>query len=245
MFDMLSITELDQLLEQFSVPMFVIERRSAGHDFHMVGLNSALEELAEQPRSSLVGRSISKIAPIGLPDDARQRYMECVTSKKTVRFAYVFVHEDREVRWEATLQYAQSPEAHDRVIATAIQVPQERALLQDRLAFEDVRYYSTIADLQLENLNNAFSSVSQEAQVTPIDEERIMRLHAVCCTIQRSVADIKDIVKRAQTRHAMQAARGISLETLEEPPLECSSRSMGTIRALVKAGASEPVWPER
>jgi PAS domain-containing protein len=244
MFNTLPISELDQLLGQFSVPMFVIERRACGQDFHMVALNAALEELAEQPRSEIIGRSISEIAPLGMPDDAHEHYMKCVTSKTTVHFAYVFLHQDREVRWNTTLQYAQSPEASDRVIATAIQVPQERALLQDRLAFEDVRYYSSIADLQLENLNNAFSSVSQEAHVTPIDEERIMRLHAVCCTIQRSVADIKDIVKRAQVRHAKQAAQGNAIAT-GEPHRVCSSQSMGTVRALVNASAVDPRWTNR
>ena len=237
MFRTLSIAQLDHLLSQFSVPMFVIERSAPGNDFHMVGLNPALEELAGQPRSELVGRSISEFAPICLPDDAREHYLRCVSTQATVRFTYVFVHQDREVRWDTTLQYSQSPEAFDRVIATAFQVPQERPMLQDRLAFEDVRYYSSIADLQLENLNSAFSSVAQEARVTPIDEDRIMRLHAVCRTVQRSVSDIKDIVKKAQIRHTGQPCQAIRAHTTTAQN-SCETDSMATARALANAGLS-------
>ena len=88
------------------------------------------------------------------------------------------------------------------MVTTALLSPCAEPALSDRLAFEDVRYFSSIADLQLENLSNAFSSATRRARVTPIDEERIMRLHAVCRTIQSTVADIKQVVRAAQNRHA-------------------------------------------
>ena len=110
--------------------------------------------------------------------------------------------DQQKMHWNKTLQYARSPDGNDRVIATAIRVPVSGPLLQDQIAFEDVRYSSSIADLQLENLSNAFDNATRRARVTPIDEERIMRLHAVCRTIQSTVADIKQVVRAAQNRHA-------------------------------------------
>lgn len=221
MFETLSNSELESILNQFSVPMFIIERRAAGQDFQMVGLNSALETLAGQTRSAIMGRSVSDMAAAGVANDASEYYLRCVTTRSTVRFTYLFAHEDHEARWITTLQYTQSPEGYDRVIATAIDVPQERPMLQDRLAFEDVRYFSSIADLQLENLNSAFSSARQAASLPQMQEERIMRLHAVCRTVQRSVADIRDIVKQAQIRHGTQDVERGCCQSGKDQPAKC------------------------
>ena len=196
----LSVAQLDQLLEQFSVPMFVIETQGPGSDFVITCLNSALEDLAGQSRSELLGRSILEIAATDAATDTARHYERCVQTRQTIRFAFLFGNENRATCWNKTLQYARSPEGYDRVIATAVKVPADTQDLQDRLAFEDVRYFSSIADLQLENLNNAFANATQQARVTPIDEERIMRLHAVCRTIQSTVADIKQVVRAAEAR---------------------------------------------
>ena len=238
MFNNLPLAQLEQVLDLFSVPMFVIERQAPESDFRMVGMNAALEDLAGQSRSEIHGRSISEIALLGMPDGAQSNYHRCVETRNTVRFTYLFMHNACEVRWDTTLQYASSPEDYGHVIATTIKVAQERPLLQDKLAFEDVRYLSSIADLQLENLSSAFSSAIQEARCTPIDEERIMRLHAVCRTVQRSVADIQDIVKRAQTRHAGLFNQAIHkrVEGFEDTP---EFDGMDTVRAFAEA------WPDK
>lgn len=232
MFDTLSIAQLERLLEQFSVPMFVIEREAGGAEFRITCMNSALEELAGQSRAELLGRSIIEIAAAA--DETMEHYHRCVTTRQTIRFAFLFTTEQREMQWDKILQYARSPEGHDRVIATAIRMSNESPLLQDRLAFEDVRYFSSIADLQLENLSNAFTSATEKARVTPIDEERIMRLHAVCRTIQSTVADIKQVVRTAQHRHAASNRR--IEETFGQTRLESrQNEGMDTVRALADA----------
>lgn len=234
MFNTLPLSQIEQVLDLFSVPMFVTERQGPARDFHIVGINAALERLVGQPRSEIHGRSISEIDLIGMPDSAHENFQRCVTEKEVVHFTYLFMQDENEVRWDTTLQYSSSPEASDRVIATTIKVPQERPLMQDRLAFEDVRYFSSIAGLQLENLSSAFSSATDEARVTPIDEERIMRLHAVCRTVQRSVADIQDIVRRAQSRHA-----SLHNQPIKKPPPDLEtlqgSDGMDTVRAFAEA----------
>lgn len=201
MLSTLTIAQLEKLLEQFSVPMFAIETEGPGSDFCITCMNSALEDLAGQPREELQGRSILEIAANTAIEDTIEYYQRCVRTRQTIRFAFLFDNERQPMHWNKTLQYARSPEGYDRVIATAIKVPTETPLLQDRLAFEDVRYFSSIADLQLENLSCAFDSATEQARVTPIEEDRIMRLHAVCRTIQSTVSDIKGVVRAAQARH--------------------------------------------
>ncbi|MEW9920611.1 PAS domain S-box protein [Marimonas sp. MJW-29] len=205
MLDTLSIAQLERLLEQFSVPMFVIERRAPDSEFCITCMNSALEELAGHTREDLLGRSTLEIAAAA--EDTMKHYQRCVTTHQTIRFAFLFTNQQKEMQWDKILQYSRSPEGHDRVIVTAIKMSHDTPLLQDQIAFEDVRYFSSIADLQLENLSNAFASATEKARVTPIDEERIMRLHAVCRTIQSTVADIKQVVRTAQQRHAVSNRR--------------------------------------
>ncbi|KIN65662.1 hypothetical protein Z945_709 [Sulfitobacter noctilucae] len=204
MFNSLTNGQLEALIEQFLLPMFIIQRRRAGTDFEMVGMNSALERLARQPRQAIMGQSVSDMAISGVNNDAGFHFLQCATSRKPVRFTYAFEHDDHKDRWDMILQYGQSPEGYDRIISTANQLTPDTSALQDKVAFEDVSYFSSIADLQLENLSNAFSNVTQGASMTVMEEERMMRLHAVCRTIQRSVSDIKDIVRRAQARHCEQ-----------------------------------------
>ncbi|MGC1502625.1 MAG: hypothetical protein WA782_00625 [Sulfitobacter sp.] len=234
MFNTLSFSQIEHVLDLFSVPMFVIERQEPANDFRLVGMNAALEQLVGQPRSRIHGRFISEICLIGLPDNVQESFQRCIAEKEVVHFTYLFLREGCEVRWDTTLQYACGLDELDRVIVTTLEIPQEHPLMLDRLAFEDVRYFSSIADLQLQNLNSAFSSATTEARVTPIDEERIMQLHTVCRTVHRSVADIQDIVRRAQARHA-----ALRLQPTQKPlyhlePLQ-SLDNLDTVRAFAEA----------
>lgn len=200
MFDTLSVTQLDTLLNQFSIPMFVIERKTPKAEFRIVGLNHALEQLAGLTRTEMLGRSILGMAAAA--KDTMEYYQRCVRTQQTIRFSFTFSKEQQQFYWHKTLQYARSPEGYDRVIATAVIVPDHQRDFQDRVTFDDLHYFSSIADLQLENLNSAFDSATAECHLRPIDESRIMRLHATCRTVQRTVNDIKHIVRRAQLRHA-------------------------------------------
>ena len=228
MFDTLSNGQLETLLEQFTVPMFIIERCHPDDDFRMVGMNTALARLSDQPRESIVGRSVFDMALTGGASDAKAHYLRCATTRSVVNFSYVWKRPEGEARCDVTLQYGQSPEGNDRIIATVIHMMLPGPTLQDKIAFDDVSYFSSIADLQLENLSCAFSTASIDAHATVIEEERIMRLHAVCRTIQRSVSDIKDIVRRAQERHSTH---------LKAPPQDFGQNAvetncMDTVRAL-------------
>ncbi len=234
MFSTLSVTELEQVLNQFFVPMFVIERLSPHSDFSLVDMNTAFVSLSGYSRSELSGQSLSTLTPDSLPGEAIPFFQRCADTRQTVRFAHVYASENREVRWDTTLQYTTNPDQHDRIIATAIAAPCEQTVLQDKLAFEDLQYFSSLADLQLENLSSAFSTATKIARMTPIDEERVMSLHAVCRTVQRNVADIKQIVREARKRHMRSTVqRGKSPIQLDVPAPVCG---MDTVNALAEAG---------
>jgi hypothetical protein len=234
MLNMLSIAQLENLLDQFSVPMFLVERQETADEFRISTLNRAFEDLSGLPRQNIVGQSIVKLAAAAAAKDTVKYYSQCVTTRRPIRFTFLFSQDHSQSYWDNTLQYARSPEGHDRVIATAIKVPDVQPLLQDRLAFEDLRYYASIADLQLENLSSAFSAVTQMARVTPIEEERISRLNATCRTIQRTVSDIKKIVRTAQARHMPPDLRALEPDAAPDDQI-LQDRDLNTLRALEEA----------
>lgn len=193
MFDTLSTAQLEAILNQFSMPMFVIERKDPRAEFRVVGLNTPMEQLAGLMREDILGQSV-----IEMTTASNSTMEHCTTPRQKISCS----NEPPKLYWHKTLQYSRSPEGYDRVVATAMIVPDHLPDLQDQIAFEDLHYFASIADLQLENLNSAFGSAALDWQVRPIDEERVMRLHATCRSIQTTVSEIKQIVQRTLLRHA-------------------------------------------
>lgn len=234
MFNSLTIDQLESLLDNFSVPMFVIESDGTAGALPIAGLNRAMEDLVGVSRDEILGRSVLELTAQSAVPDTIESYQRCVATGQTIRFAFQYSDERQETSWEKTLQYSRSPDGAHRIISTAIKAQRERPALLDQLAFEDVRYFSSIADLQLENLNRAFSTATQEARVSPIDEDRIMRLHAVCRSVQRTVSDIKQSVQAAQARHET-TQRNKHRSVSNSIPLRNIRQGMGTVRALSEA----------
>ena len=54
MLNMLSIAQLENLLDQFSVPMFLVERQETADEFRISTLNRAFEDLSGLPRQNIV-----------------------------------------------------------------------------------------------------------------------------------------------------------------------------------------------
>ena len=200
MFDSLSTPQLERLLDQFSVPMSIIERQSAGVDFNISGMNRAFGEQSGLRRDDALGRPITDFTET--PEDALAFYQRCVSTRQSVRFSFVFSGEDQRARWDKTLQYCASPNGSDRVLAVALRVPDDMLVMHDRMTLEDLSYFSSIADLQISNLSTAFSTVEDIGFSSSQHQDRMVRLQATCRTIQSTVSDIKRVVQRAQCRNA-------------------------------------------
>lgn len=201
MLSTLPTTQLEDLIGHFSVPMFVVDETEMGTTLPITCANAAFEEISGRSRDALLGQSVLDLSPHKSQSTAFAAYQRCLQTRQSCRFIQVFERDIGEVHWDQTLQHAQSPEGHNRVLVTAVQIASQTPRLEDKLAFEDLRYFASMADLQLENLNNAFASTSQHAGLPAVTLDRIIRLHAVCRTIQSTVTDMKEVVVAAQARH--------------------------------------------
>ncbi|MEM7520069.1 MAG: hypothetical protein AAF307_03440 [Pseudomonadota bacterium] len=236
MLSTLSIAHLENLLSAFSVPMFATERQARGNALSIVCVNTAFESLAQRRRDMLVGQQVSVLSGDDTSGEMQAQYDTCIRERKTLHCTFRNGQGPNAVTWAQTLQYAQTPEGHDRVITSAISIPCDKPLLQDKLAFDDVRYFSYIADLQIENLSNAFSDATQHVRVSPAEEERMMRLHAVCRTIKRTVSDIKEVVRAAQLRHGHDTMQSDDQAGAQETSAPSNGAGgMDTIRAIANA----------
>lgn len=201
MFDSLPISRLATMLTHFAFPMLIAERPDTSSEFRTVAMNAALEEIAG-PKDAICGMMLRDVFPSSDVDELAKAFRNGSGREDIQKVSSVIRSISGEVPCDLTLQFLRCSDGYDRIIATAQPYQRREIDLQDKTAFEDVRYFSSVADLQLENLNSAFLSVADLVQATTVSEERIMRLHAVCRTIQRTVSDIQNVVRQAQARQA-------------------------------------------
>ncbi|NNK16964.1 MAG: PAS domain-containing protein [Sulfitobacter sp.] len=119
MLNTLSIAQLDELLDQFSVPMFAIERRGPDHDFRITCMNRALEELAGQMRQDLLGKPVLELAAAA--EEMLEFYQRCVTTRQTIRFAFFLPRNSAKSGGTKPCNMPAAPKA-----TTALSPPQSR-----------------------------------------------------------------------------------------------------------------------
>lgn len=205
MFDTIPISHLASMLSYFAFPMLVAERPDPRTQFRMVAMNAALENVIG-PMDTVSGRALQDVLPPEVMSEINAYFDTNDAQQMTQKIRCTICTMAGQTPCDLTLQYLRCADGFDRVVATAQELRAYDLDINDKLAFEDICYFSFIADLQLENLNSAFASTTDFVREAQIDEERILRLHAVCRTVQRTVSDIKNIVKQAQARHAVQGS---------------------------------------
>ncbi|MBD3665314.1 hypothetical protein [Sulfitobacter aestuariivivens] len=200
MHDLASETDLTRTLNQFSVPMFAIDRGGRHGDFRLTGANKALERACNRSVADMIGRSLVDLLPAAAARTALMRFAQCTRERSVIRCRDAFAIPNRDVRWDTTLQYVQLADGRDRIVGTTIELAPE-ADMGPVLVFEDIQYLSSVADLQLQNLITMFETFRDFELFTFENEQRVARLGGMCRTIQRAVDDIRKTVRAAQRDH--------------------------------------------
>lgn len=244
MFNILSTPELQNLLDLFSIPMFALDRTSPAGPFQIVCMNGALETLSQQPRSKILGKSIYDLLPHDEAEEASRNYIQCARTGLDVRFSEVFTESGNRHRWDTTLQSVRTREGHDRVVGTTMRIERHLPRLSDQYALEEVKYYSTIADLHLQNMTTLCDLLANRSSAPPQadDDLRNAQLMAVCRSVQRAVNDVRHTVRQAQARHAP------PLATQQETPHPQKSNlfqnvASGTVSAMVAIACPSSARP--
>ena len=194
------------LLNGFPVPMFALERATLRAPFRFVSFNEAMQRNHRRPATELLGRTPREVMCEREATIAERAYAACARRRDVVRFRDVFTTAGRPVVWDTTLQYVPLPDGQERILGTATTLSDAPA--PDRAgAFDDIRFFASVADYQLQNLISLFDDLRGEGLLPPEQVQRAERVGAMCRAVQRAVTDIRDTVARAQDGIATPSAR--------------------------------------
>lgn len=202
MYEMISKVALAQLLNQFSAPMFALERTNLSAPFRFVHINDAMEQVAHCDRHEIIGTLLSKVLPVHDHKSIMRYFMHSIETGEVIRFRESFAFSGESSRWDVTLQPILLADGSNRIIATCIQEA-AASYLPETPALDDIQYFSSIADFQLQNLISTFETCQAGDLFEGQSNQRIERLSGMCRAVQRAVADIKKSLRNAQYGHAI------------------------------------------
>jgi len=209
--------------------MFAVERSDPAAAFRFVFLNDALEGAAPCNRWDIIGKTLAEVMPSDEGDAAARRFKHCIDTREVVRFADTFAFSPEHGLWDTTLQSAVLPDGRERVVATSIQQRTPAQPPKETVVLEDIQYFSSMADFQIQNLITMFETYQAKELFEDEAEQRIAKLSGMCRTVQRAVSDIKKSVRNAQCTHIP-----IDAEPLARPVFHrhTTMTRCGTLKAL-------------
>lgn len=192
-----SAEKLAAILDQFSIPMFAAERASDKSDFEIICINRAHAEATGFEPATACGTSLRDLLPPPQADIVIGRYTECARTQRPLRYLETLALPGGVQQWDTTIQPVRLPSGGDRVIGTAIQIAVEAQSEGTQMTFDNIRYFSALADMQLQNLLGMFDAAREQGLFSDDSASRVSRLCCVCRSVQRSVEDIRETVRRA------------------------------------------------
>lgn len=192
-----SAEKLAAILDQFSVPMFAAERASHKGDFYIVCINRAHAEATGVKAEAARGVCPRDILPPRQADVVLSRYAECTRTQSPLRYRETLTLPDGVQQWDTTIQPVRLASGGDRVIGTAIQIVSDSASKDTQMTYDNIRYFSALADMQLQNLLSMFDAARDQGLFNDDSASRVSRLCSVCRSVQRSVEDIRETVREA------------------------------------------------
>ncbi|MEP2642567.1 PAS domain-containing protein [Roseobacter sp.] len=197
MLDTSSADKLAAILGQFSVPMFAADRASATSDFKVVCINQAHATASGLEPAALKGVSIRSILPRSEADILIDHYVECAHNRAPLRYLVTLTLPDGIKQWDTTIQHVPLASGGDRVVGTGLPLAIDAAKAGTQMTYDNVRYFSALADMQLQNLVSMFETAHQQGLFNSNSTSRVDQLCGICRTVQRSVEDIRETIRRA------------------------------------------------
>ncbi|MBW4706852.1 hypothetical protein KX928_03530 [Roseobacter sp. YSTF-M11] len=197
MFETQSADQLAALLDHFSVPMFAAERSNGEDFFKIVCTNEAHATATGLLSTSLRDVSIRDILPEPEALNVNGKYSQCADLHSDIRYFETLTMPQGIQHWDTSIQHVPLKSGGDRIIGTAFQVTSDRYADGNQITFDNIRFFSSLADMQLQNLVSMFEAARDQGLFSDDSAGRVTRLCGICRTVQRSVEDIKEAVQTA------------------------------------------------
>lgn len=197
MLDTDSADQLAAIFDQFSVPMFAAERASVQSEFKIVCINQAHAEATGFEPITLRDTAVRDLLPRTEADFAIGRYAECARTQNSLRYLETLTLPDGVQQWDTSIQPVQLAGGGDRVIGTTFKIADAENTNGAQMTYDNIRYFSALADMQLQNLLSMFEIARVQGLFNTDSAGRVHRLCGICRSVQRSVEDIRETVRRA------------------------------------------------
>ncbi len=202
MLDTDSADHLAAIFNQFTVPMFAADRPSAQSEFKITCINQAHAEATGFQPEALRNVALRDLLPEGEAATVIGRYTECADGQKNIRYLETLTLPDGVQRWDTSIQHVPLADGGDRVIGTAFKVTGDQYAEGTRMTFDNIRFFSSLADMHLQNLVSMFETARDQGLFHNDSANRVSQLCSVCRSVQRSVEDIRETVRRAHPETA-------------------------------------------
>ncbi len=202
MLDTSSADHLAAIFDQFTVPMFAADRPSTQSEFKIICTNQAHAEATGFQQDALRNVALRDLLPESEAAIVIARYTECANRRKNIRYLETLTLPDGVQRWDTSIQHVPLAGGGDRVIGTGFRITDDRHAEGTRMTFDNIRFFSSLADMHLQNLVSMFEAARDQGLFHNDSANRVAQLCSVCRSVQRSVEDIRETVRRAHPETA-------------------------------------------
>lgn len=238
MYQMLTIASLTQVLNRSSVCMFAVERATPAAPFTVSVVNNAMLKEGADVVNNVCRCSLNDL--LSQTDFHRLETHLAANSEAAgsdnsdERFQLI----SEAGIWDVTLQPMKPPGGGDRVIVTVLGQRATAAPPTETLAFEDIQYFSSMADYQIQNLIALFENLQDADLFETASEQRIAKLSGMCRTVQRAVADIRKTIQNANGQSPSSAKGNLPISQMAQ--MSALDRC-GTLKALTDFSSEKAV----
>ena len=193
MFDTVPLGQINDLLQNFAVPMFIVERFTPGGEFVLICCNAEMEKLFGLTRGEILGCSPRNFTRNETAGTLARKFALCVEKGCEMRFRETLDVMGRQQPVDFALKSHKGPAQSERVVGVVtISRPSNRNTA-GKLVLDDVKYFSQIAEFQLQNLIWVFESSEDPQLFTEQNRIRVEKLSGMCRSVQRAIADIRNV----------------------------------------------------
>ncbi|QJF49800.1 PAS domain-containing protein [Roseobacter ponti] len=226
MFQNSSADELLVLFNQFHFPVFAVERPAPGAPFRVLCVNKSFGTAAGPDATTADGVSWADFTADGA-DSVRSRCNTCADARAGVRFEQLLPTPDGPRFWDVSLQHVPLPCKGDRVIGVAFEIRGDAQAGKNQRMHDDIRFFSSLADLQVQNLVSMFEAAQQSDLFCTDNTGRVDRLIGMCRGVQQAVGDIRKALARCEN-----APRSGEHDAWPQNSAATNGKAPGTLRAM-------------
>lgn len=189
-------SDIQAMFDAFQTPMFMAERENPDASFEIICINTAHCSTSGLDRNNACGAPLQEILPASEAQQVEARWRTCAETRAPQRCLESMTLPHGVIHWDTALQHIAMPSGSDRVIGISFQLQQLETSDRHQSTFEDINYFSTLADLQVQNLVSVFENVQREGLFCDHSRARVEHLASICRSVQQALKNVQDTARR-------------------------------------------------